>query len=148
MFKPLSQGSPGLAKKPDEIKTLPLKELIGATEERIHIIYDDSGSMSSSMQVDGVEKNCQTLAAEATVELLASFTMEAPLEGKGTTVRVALGLTKPQSKLSLHFTTVFGNVNKVPLGQGTQTPKLRLVGAQHVEVGADVIFHGLRPDSL
>jgi hypothetical protein len=70
-FKPIT--SSGLKTKPKESSLKPQThaEIISSTSERIHIIYDDSGSMESEVKDEnGNNKSCQELAAEATVDYL------------------------------------------------------------------------------
>jgi hypothetical protein len=74
-FKPLTSSRSALAETPKPVENLATpsspSELIANTEERIYIIYDDSGSMSTEVY-DGAKLlgSRQTLAAEATIEYM------------------------------------------------------------------------------
>ncbi len=73
VYKPLTRNTNALkTKSPEEMKTFgTLSELIAGTTERIHIIYDDSGSMSNSiMMPDQTYKTTQELAADATTDYM------------------------------------------------------------------------------
>jgi hypothetical protein len=136
-FKPLTVNKTALvsdkkeesAEAKESLGIQTLEQILATTTERIHIIYDDSGSMETRIEsAPGMIQSTQELAAEATIEYMKNCKPHV------TAVEIAplnenpLALTKNLPKLSIDLkaiqpsggTPIFGFIEKLVNAQPTK----------------------------
>lgn len=136
-FKPLTANKTTLetTKKPESeaakasLGPQSLIEIIASTTERIHIIYDDSGSMETRIEsAPGMIQSTQELAAEATIEYMKHCKPHVTAVEIAPLNENAIALTKNLPKISIDLkaiqpsggTPIFGFIEKLVNAQPTK----------------------------